>query len=391
MKKYDLDKRCVLSVVIPCYQEEHTLRASVERLMTIKDEYLALEVVIIDDGSTDASYTAALELAETYPEIKVQRHKKNRGKGAALRTGFAMASGDFVAIHDADLEYDPQDLRKLLIPLLNNEADVVLGSRFLTADLHRVLYFRHSIGNRFLTLLSNMFTDLNLTDIETCYKVFRREVIQSIDLQENRFGFEPEIVAKIAHKRLRIFERGISYYGRTYEEGKKIGAKDALRALFCIFKYNAHRVPVPIQFLVYLFIGGTAAVVNLLTALGLAQLNVNINVAIVFAFIFAAFINYFLCVLILFRRGARWNSATEILIFTCVVATVSSLDLGITKFLLSRGMALASSKLIATAGCLIANFAGRRYLVFPEKPSGPWKPTGSVVQRISAMEGQDVV
>jgi glycosyltransferase involved in cell wall biosynthesis len=372
-----IEKQCVLSVIIPCYHEERTLRDSVERLLTIQDANLSLEVIIVDDGSTDKSYHIALELAERYPEIKVQQHQKNQGKGAALRTGFAMATGDYVAIHDADLEYDPKDLKKLLLPLRNGEADVVLGSRFLTSDTHRVLYFWHSVGNRMLTLLSNMFTDLNLTDMETCYKVFRRDVIQSVDIEESRFGFEPEIVAKIAHMRLRIFEMGISYYGRTYDEGKKIGLKDAFRALFCIFKYNAHRVPVPIQFMIYLFIGGTAALINLLTVLGLVQINVNLNFSIIFAFIFAALINYFLCVLILFRRGARWSSANEVLIFACVVLVVSSLDFGITKLLLSQGMALFIAKLIATAGSLIANFAGRRYLVFPEKPSGPWKSTWS--------------
>ena len=371
------EKKCVLSVVIPCYHEESTLRDSVERLLTIQDRHLSLEVIIVDDGSTDKSCQIALELAKRYPEVKVQKHRKNRGKGAALRTGFAMATGDYVAIHDADLEYDPEDLKKLLVPLRHGEADVVLGSRFLTSDTHRVLYFWHAIGNKMLTLLSNMFTDLNLTDMETCYKVFRRDVIQSVDIEESRFGFEPEIVAKIAHMRLRIFEMGISYYGRTYEEGKKIGLQDALRALFCIFKYNAHRVPVPIQFMIYLFIGGTAALVNLLTVLGLVQMNVNLNFSIVFAFVFAALINYFLCVLILFRRGARWSSGNEVMIFAFIVLVVSSLDFGLTKLLLNQGMALFVAKLIATAGSLVANFAGRRYLVFPEKPSGPWKSTWS--------------
>lgn len=372
-----VEQPCVLSVIIPCYHEESTLRDSVERLLTIQDANLSLEVIIVDDGSTDKSYHIALELAERYREIKVQQHQKNQGKGAALRTGFAMATGDYVAIHDADLEYDPKDLKKLLVPLRNGEADVVFGSRFLTSDTHRVLYFWHSVGNKMLTLLSNMFTDLNLTDMETCYKVFRRNVIQSVDIEESRFGFEPEVVAKIAHMRLRIFEMGISYYGRTYEEGKKIGLQDALRALYCIFKYNAHRVPVPIQFAIYLFIGGTAALVNLLTVLGLVQMNVNLNFSIIFAFLFAALINYFLCVWILFRRGARWNSVNEVVIFAAVVCVVSGLDFGLTKLLLSQGIALFVAKLIATAGSLIANFAGRRYLVFPEKPSGPWKSTWS--------------
>jgi glycosyltransferase involved in cell wall biosynthesis len=176
-------------------------------------------------------------------------HDYNRGKGAALRTGFQHATGNFVAVQDADLEYDPQDLKRLLGPLRDGVADAVFGSRFLSHGAHRVLYFWHYLGNALLTFLSNMLTDLNLTDMETCYKVFRRDVIQSITIEEDRFGVEPELVAKVAQQRLRIYEMGISYYGRTYEEGKKIGIKDGFRALYCIFHYNAHRAPLPIQFL----------------------------------------------------------------------------------------------------------------------------------------------
>ncbi len=172
-----------------------------------------------------------------------------RGRGAALRTGFQNATGDFVAVQDADLESDPQDLKRLLGPLKDGIADVVFGSRFVSHGTHRVLYFWHYLGNAVLTFLSNMFTDLNLTDMETCYKVFRRNVIQAITIEEDRFGVEPELVAKVAQKRLRIYEMGISYYGRTYEEGKKIGVKDGFSALYCIFHYNAHRAPLPIQFL----------------------------------------------------------------------------------------------------------------------------------------------
>jgi dolichol-phosphate mannosyltransferase len=228
-------KRAVkLSVIIPCYNEERTLNNCVKKVLGIASETLSLEVLIVDDCSKDRSLEIARELEKQYPEVSVLCHEKNMGKGAALRTGFGTATGDFVAVQDADLEYDPMDLKRLLLPLMAGKADVVLGSRFLSSGAHRVLYFWHSLGNRFLTFLSNMFSDLNLTDMETCYKVFRREVIKSINIEEDRFGFEPEIVAKLASMRLRVYEMGISYYGRTYEEGKKIGAKDGFRAIYCI-------------------------------------------------------------------------------------------------------------------------------------------------------------
>ena len=189
------NRRVTLSVVIPSYNEEKTLEACVESVLAIKDDTLDLELVIVDDCSKDKSLEVAAALVARIPGLRLLRHEKNMGKGAALRTGIAGATGDFVAIQDADREYDPMDLKRLLVPLRNGVADVVLGSRFLSVGYHRVLYFWHSVGNKFLTLLSNMLTDLNLTDMETCYKVFRREVIQSIEIEENRFGFEPEVVA----------------------------------------------------------------------------------------------------------------------------------------------------------------------------------------------------
>jgi len=230
-----------LSVVIPCYNEEETLERCVERVLKISGEFLHLEIIIIDDCSTDGSFPIARRLENKDPRIMLIQHDKNQGKGAAIRTGFQKATGDFIAIQDADLEYNPIDLLRLLEPLLNNEADVVFGSRFLPHGPHRVMYFWHSLGNRFLTFISNMFTNLNLTDMEVCYKVFRREVLQRITLEEKRFGFEPEITAKVARMGCPIFEVGISYYGRTYEEGKKIGWKDGLRAIWCVLKYNLWR------------------------------------------------------------------------------------------------------------------------------------------------------
>lgn len=222
-----------LSVVIPCFNEERTIRTLIDQVLRSP---VVAEVVVVDDGSTDGSRTELAGLED--PRVRIILHERNQGKGAALRTGFAHATADFVVVQDADLEYDPAEYPVLLEPLLDDRADVVFGSRFLSGRPHRVLYFWHSMGNKFLTLLSNMFTDLNLTDMETCYKCFKREVIQSIEIEENRFGFEPEITAKLASAKFRIFEVGISYSGRTYDEGKKINWKDGVRAVYCIVKYS---------------------------------------------------------------------------------------------------------------------------------------------------------
>ena len=227
-----------LSVVIPCYNEERTLEGVVDRVLAADRCGLEIEVVIVDDGSRDRSAEVMKALAEKHPEIVAAVHAINQGKGAALRTGFQKASGDIVLVQDADQEYDPNEYPKLLGPILDGRADVVFGSRFKGGEECRVLYFWHSVGNKVLTLASNMFTNINLTDMETCYKVFKREIIQAVTIEENRFGFEPEITAKVAKMRPRIVEVGISYNGRTYEEGKKIGWKDGVRALYCIVRYN---------------------------------------------------------------------------------------------------------------------------------------------------------
>jgi dolichol-phosphate mannosyltransferase len=362
----------ILSVVIPCYNEECTLRRCVERVLEIADENLSLEIIIVNDASSDRSLLIARELAGEHKEIVILEHAKNQGKGAALRTGFRQATGDFVAVQDADLEYSPKDLKKLLVPLIEGEADVVLGSRFLSGGCHRVFHFWHYVGNRFLTLLSNMFTDLNLTDMETCYKVFRRDVIQAIDLNEDRFGFEPEIVAKVAHMRLKIFEVGISYYGRTYAEGKKIGVKDGFRALYCILRYNAYRAPLPMQFILYLFIGGIAALANLSIFLLFLSFDLGVTAAALSAFAIAAALNYLLCILFLFRHEARWTSLTEAAIYALVVAGVAVVDLWTTKVFLAVGVSAAASKSMATILALALNFYGRRFMVFPEASTGPW-------------------
>jgi glycosyltransferase involved in cell wall biosynthesis len=226
-----------LSVVMPVYNERATLRQVVENVLSAGLE-LEIELLCVDDGSNDGSREILAELQQRHSQVQVFLQPRNLGKGAALRRGIREASGDFVVIQDADLEYDPAEYRSLLGPLLQGKADVVYGSRFLGAGPHRVLYFWHSVGNSLLTLLSNMLTNLNLTDMETCYKMFRREVIQGIAIEENRFGFEPEVTVKIAKRHLRVYEVGISYCGRTYEEGKKIGWRDGFRALWCLAKYS---------------------------------------------------------------------------------------------------------------------------------------------------------
>src|SRR6478609_805594 len=364
-------KRVKLTLVIPCYNEEKTLESCVDKVVEIADEQLELELIIVDDCSKDKSREVAKKIAERIPGVVLRHHDVNQGKGAALRTGIQHATGDFVGIQDADLEYDPWDLKRLIVPLVKGEADVVLGSRFLSHGYHRVLYFWHSQGNRFLTFLSNMLTDLNLTDMETCYKLFRREVIQGITIEENRFGFEPEVVAKIAALRLRIYEMGISYHGRTYAEGKKIGAKDGFRALYCILKYNLHRAPWIIQFFFYIFIGGFSALVNLALFLALLS-SLGVTTAALSAFFGAAAVNYYLSVLILFRREAKWRSVTEIALFLLVVGVVSVVDLYSTRFFVTMGLSALMAKVLATAVGLVLNFAGRRFVVFPEPPSPDW-------------------
>ena len=224
-----------LSIIIPCYNESNTIEKIINKVINQKD--YDKEIIVIDDFSTDGS----IEILKNFDEKKVIKlifNNLNRGKGYCVKKGIEQSTGDIILIQDADLEYDPDDYKKLLKPIINDNADVVYGSRFIGSEQKRVLFFWHSIGNKFLTLLSNIFTNLNLTDMECCYKVFKSEVVKNIELKENRFGFEPEITAKISKKDIRIFEVGVKYFGRKYSEGKKIGWKDGFRAIYCIFFYN---------------------------------------------------------------------------------------------------------------------------------------------------------
>lgn len=232
----------VLSIIIPAYNEEKTIHFILDKVIAVQlNGGLTKEIIIVNDCSSDKTSDAIQAYISKHPETKFNflTHEVNKGKGAALHTGIQAASGKYLIIQDADLEYDPEEYNILLQPILDGYADVVYGSRFMGGKPHRILFFWHSIGNQFLTFLSNMFNNLNLTDMETCYKLFKTDIIQSLSLKETRFGFEPEVTAKTAKiKNIRIYEVGISYYGRTYEEGKKIGWKDGVRAIYCIVKYG---------------------------------------------------------------------------------------------------------------------------------------------------------
>lgn len=357
----------VLSLVVPCYNEEKTLHSIIDRILELQSDTLNLEIIVVDDCSSDNSFEVARQLEREIDAVKVFRHEKNQGKGAALRSGFLHATGDFVGIQDADMEYDPRDYLVLLEPLLAGKADVVFGSRYLRPDTRRVLYFWHTWMNKTLTRCSNMFTNLDITDMETCYKLFRREVIQKIAprLKENRFGFEPEVTTYVAEERCRVYECAIHYTPRTFEEGKKIGWKDGLRALYCIMHYGACIAPIPMQLIIYFFIGAAAAIANLIFfAIGEAcRLPFITSIAI--AYVLAAAVNYILCVLILFRHKARWSSTLELVMYMVTFLTMGVLDYGVTGGLMRLGMGALWSKAISSVVGFAGNYLMRRCLVFP--------------------------
>ena len=354
-----------LTLVIPCYNEERTLKACVERCLELQHHGITLELLIVDDCSTDGSRAIAQQLVAQHQEVRLLTHEHNRGKGAALRTGFANATGDFVGIQDADAEYQPLDYLTLLQPLLLDKADVVYGSRYLKQETRRVLYFWHTWMNRALTFASNMFTNLDISDMETCYKLFRRDVIQKISglLKEDRFGFEPEVTALVAQGRYRVYECAIHYEPRTYEEGKKIGWKDGLRALYCILHYGAPKAPVPMQVLLYLFIGTFCALVNML-AFAVLLSSFSLIVATVTAFVLAAACNYLLCLAILFRHKARWTAVGEVLSYLLTLSIMGSFDYVMTYGLIALGVGPVCSKAVAAVVGFAGNFLFRKYLVF---------------------------
>jgi glycosyltransferase involved in cell wall biosynthesis len=372
-----------LSLVVPCYNEAATIEACLGKLSAFAREAasrphpFSVEIIVVDDASTDASAQILTAIAARHNNravdgdavIKVLRHEKNRGKGAALRTGFAHAGGDFVGIHDADDEYDPRDYLIMLEPALAGKADVVYGSRYLRPDTRRVLYFWHTWMNYILTRVSNMFTNLDITDMETCYKLFGRDIIRRVvpTLKEERFGFEPEITARVADSGCRVYECAISYNPRTYEEGKKIGWKDGMRALYCIFHYSAHTAPLPMQVLIYLFIGGVSMLANIAFFMIGNVLAVPVDYSIAGAFVLAAAVNYALCILILFKHKARWRTWGELFLYGITVAFMGSIDFGLTRALMALTGWVILPKFAAALAGVAGNFLLRKWLVFPER------------------------
>ena len=370
-----------LSLIVPMFNEENHIAKCIKEVQKLSvGQNFSLEIILVDDASTDNSPTIAKEIAAQNPNIRLLQHGKNQGKGAALRTGLIYASGDFVGIQDADMEYDPMDYLILLEPLLDGRADVVYGSRYLKPQTRRVLYFWHTWMNKMLTKLSNMFTNLDISDMETCYKLFSRKVIADIapKLKENRFGFEPEITARVAQGRWRVYESAVSYNPRTFEEGKKIGWKDGVYALYCILHYGANSAPVIMQVLLYFFIGFVSLAINLIAFIIFTRFEIlTLEPAIVTSIIISSVCNYLLCVAILFRHKARWNTALEIFWYAFCVLIVAIADFALTKFLISKvwffNAHWSFAKLISSSVGFVFNFYARKMLVFYERKKPPQK------------------
>lgn len=364
-----------LSIVIPIYNEKKTILqiVGIVKSVTLPEKITERELILVDDCSKDGTREILKNIND--PEIRVFYHAKNKGKGGALNTGFRKATGDLVIIQDADLEYDPNEYPKLLKPILEEKADVVFGSRFIGGQSHRILYFWHTTMNKFLTLLSNVFSDLNLTDMETCYKVFRKSVLDQIAIEENRFGFEPEITAKVGElsrtKNVRVYEVGISYYGRTYNEGKHIGWKDGVRALWCIFKYNTSGFA---HFVKYGINGVFVALSQILAIYALVQYgNFNtrglLEVANIISIEVSVLVGLFLHSFITWRyKYETTRNFLKVFFYFHLVTGISFLArLILFPILASSGVDYMTNTLIGVALAIVLNFFGYDKLVFKKK------------------------
>lgn len=361
-----MEREIFLSLIIPCYNEEATLENCVGRCLELEKRGIKLELIIVNDCSTDNSAAIGKKLASDFSCVKYYELPVNSGKGAALKHGFAMANGDYVGIQDADAEYNPLDYSDLLKPMLEGKADVVYGSRYLRRGQRRVLYFWHTWMNRALTFVSNMFTNLDISDMETCYKLFKKETIKELAprLKENRFGFEPEITSLVARNKCKVYEGAIDYTPRSYEEGKKIGWKDGVRALYCILHYGAPYAPLPMQLLLYFFIGSFCALLDVASFAILKAFGFSLLSSVVFAFIIAAIVNYLLCVSLLFRSGNRWKLSNELIIYLAGTACMCLLDYIFTYALINWGLNPVFAKAISSSIGFFGNFYLRKYLVF---------------------------
>lgn len=355
-----------LSIVVPCFNEEKLLCTCIERVMGIKDKSLNLQVIIVNDGSNDNSLSVALELKGRYPEITVLNHLRNRGKGAAVRTGLTIACGEFIAVQDADLEYDPKELKRLLLPLISGEADIVLGSRFLSRPGGRVLSFWHTLGNRILTLVSNIFTDLNLTDMGTCYKVFRKSVVDKIELSENRFGFDAEIIAKTAHHKEKFFELGISYSPRGYEQGKKIRIRDGISLVTGMVRHSSETAPSPVRLGLYTVAWVLLMLCNLSCFKLFTLTGASIPASAAVAFSLTTILNH-----LLFCRVPAGSRTGGNILYFLVLVLLCLLDMECTLFLGREGFTLYTSKLFPALLVQFISFRATPLLLCPGKRKSP--------------------
>lgn len=357
-----------LSVIIPCYNQEKTLETCVKKLIAALDGFIQVEIIIVDDGSTDQSVKIAKKLRITYPFINLEQHNNHQGKGVVLRSGFQKATGDFLTIQDADLAYDPQDLRKLILPLTEERADIVFGSRFLPMPERRVIYFWPTISSKLLTFMSNLFSNLTLTDFETSCKVFRREIIQNICLKENGSSIDAEIIAKIAHQNYRIYEIGITYEMRTKSEDKKSRWQERLRTVYAILHYNVPHLPLPLQIIMYLFIGGISAIFNILLFAILLHYGLSIFFATLNALLASTIFNYVLCINFLFEHEARWKSQHEFTAYLILSIIMGAVDLALTNTL-SLFYNPIIAKIMSICCIFVFNFMGRKLIIFRKNKS----------------------